>query len=222
MKVLVVDDEIKLCDTLSQYLEINGHETLRAYNGLDALQIFRANRESIDIVLIDILLPFMKGDEVLVEIRKISSVPVIMLTALEQVNDQIMSFSNGADDYIIKPYSLAVVLAHMDAVLKRYHNSSSTLSSANLTLDIDARRMYLDGKEISVTPKEFDVALFFIQNIGKVFSREQMISSVWGDDYDGGTRTVDTIIKQLRRKIGNMNEIRSIYGKGYSFERISH
>lgn len=221
MNVLVVDDEIKLCDTLAQYLELNGYSTLRAYNGLDALKVFRANRESVDLVLLDILLPFMSGNEVLQEIRKISSVPVIMLTALEQVNDQIMSFANGADDYIIKPYSLAVVLAHMDAVLKRYHNISSTISSGNLTLDIDARRMYLDDNEVSVTPKEFDVALFFIQNVGKVFSREQMIASVWGDDYEGGTRTVDTIIKQLRRKIGNMNEIRSVYGKGYSFERIN-
>lgn len=221
MNVLVVDDEIKLCDTLAQYLELNGYSALRAYNGLDALKVFRANRESVDLVLLDILLPFMSGNEVLQEIRKISSVPVIMLTALEQVNDQIMSFANGADDYIIKPYSLAVVLAHMDAVLKRYHNISSTISSGNLTLDIDARRMYLNDNEVSVTPKEFDVALFFIQNVGKVFSREQMIASVWGDDYEGGTRTVDTIIKQLRRKIGNMNEIRSVYGKGYSFERIN-
>jgi len=157
---------------------------------------------------------------VLKDIRQWSNVPVIVLSAKETVEDQIQGFAYGADDYITKPYSLAVVKAHVEAVLKRAAGESGTevLTCGRITLELEGKRVLVGGKRVDATPREHELLEFFCRNEGRVLTREQILDRIWGFDYDGDTRTIDTMVKQLRKKIGNPAYIRTIYGVGYCFE----
>ena len=171
-------------------------------------------------MLLDLMLPFAGGLEVLKDIRLRSNVPVIVLSAKETVEDQIQGFAYGADDYITKPYSLAVVKAHVEAVLKRAAGEPDveTISCGRITLELEGKRVLVDGKRVEATPKEYELLEFFCRNEGRVLTREQILDQIWGFDYDGDTRTIDTMVKQLRKKIGNPAYIRTVYGVGYCFE----
>lgn len=217
--LLVVEDEEKLLRTLSDFLTMQGYEVLQASDGQKALEIFYDNMNKIDLILLDILLPQINGNEVLKEIRKNSQMPVIMLTANSSVEKQLHSFSQGADDYIVKPYTLSIIKAHIEAVLKRVGKYRQFLEAGELYLDLPAQKVYRKGEYMETTRREYELLLYFIENQGRVLKREHILDAVWGFDYKGETRTVDTLVKQLRKKLtGDCNYIRSVYGVGYIFE----
>ncbi|MEY8392428.1 DNA-binding response regulator [Lachnospiraceae bacterium] len=216
--VLVVEDEMKLLKTLSDFLTINKYTVFQASDGLNAIQEFNTHREEIDIILLDVMLPFMDGYEVLKQIRLSSNVPVIMLTAKEEVEDQLKGFSCGADDYIIKPYTLSVVKMHMEAVLKRLGYGQDILYAGNIRIEINAKKIYVENEYIETTPKEFELLYILVRNQGKVLTRDFILDNIWGYHYAGDMRTIDTLVKQLRKKLGEVSYIRTVYGVGYCFE----
>lgn len=216
--VLVVEDEMKLLKTLSDFLTINKYTVYQASDGLNAIQEFNAHQEEIDIILLDVMLPFMDGYEVLKQIRLSSNVPVIMLTAKEEVDDQLKGFSCGADDYITKPYTLSVVKMHMEAVLKRLGYGQDLLYAGNIRIEINAKKIYVENEYIETTPKEFELLYILVRNQGKVLTRDFILDNIWGYHYAGDMRTIDTLVKQLRKKLGEVSYIRTVYGVGYCFE----
>ena len=203
-------------------MKLYDYEIIEAKDGEVAIAQFEENINQINLVLLDIMLPVYDGQYVLKRIREISEVPVIMMTAKSGDYEQIKSFGNGVDDYIKKPFMLAVLKARVEAVLKRTSsddNSVEELTAGKLKLDCKARKIYVDGTYVVTTPKEFDLLCFFIQNQNVTLKREQILDAVWGVDYEGTYRTVDTIIKQIRIKLGEeCPYIKSIYGIGYIFE----
>lgn len=217
--LLIVEDEAKLLRTLSDFLAFQGYEVMQAADGQEALDVFYDNMNKIDLILLDIMLPKISGNEVLKEIRKNSQVPVIMLTANSSVEGQLESFSWGADDYIVKPYTLSIIKAHVEAVLKRVGKYRQTLEAGELLLDLPAQKVYRKGEYVETTRREYELLLFFMENQGRVLKREHILDAVWGFDYIGETRTVDTLVKQLRKKLTReCSYIRSVYGVGYIFE----
>lgn len=216
--VLLVEDETKLLETLSDFLEINHYNVIQATDGLDGIQKFHAHRSEIDIVLLDVMLPFTDGYEVLKQIRLCSNVPVILLTAKEEVEDQIKGFSYGADDYIIKPYSLSIIKLHIEAVLKRFGHGEDFLYAGDVRIEVKAKKIYVRDVFVETTPKEFELLHLLIRNQGTVLTRDYILDTIWGDYYVGDVRTIDTIVKQLRKKLGGASYIRTVYGVGYCFE----
>lgn len=216
-KVLVVEDEKKLLYTLVDFLTIQGYDVLQAEDGEHALEQMREYMHEIDIVLLDIMLPGKNGYEVLKELRKFSAVPVIVLTAKAEVDDQVEGFECGADDYITKPYSLAVIKAHMEAVLKRVGKLKEFIEINEIRLEMATQKVYYQNEYLETTPKEFELLQYFMENEGIVLSRDRILNSVWGYYYVGDIRTVDTLVKQLRKKLKDGNYIRSVYGVGYVF-----
>jgi DNA-binding response OmpR family regulator len=216
--VLLVEDEAKLLETLSDFLELNHYHVIQAVDGLDGIQKFNTYHTDIDIVLLDVMLPFADGYEVLKQIRLCSNVPVILLTAKEEVEDQIKGFSYGADDYIIKPYTLSIVKLHIEAVLKRYGYGRDVLYAGDIKIEVRAKKVYVKDVFIETTPKEFELLHILIRNQGAVLTRDYILDTVWGDYYVGDVRTIDTLVKQLRKKLGDTSYIRTVYGVGYCFE----
>lgn len=217
--ILVIEDEKKLLRTLVDFLRMNEYTVLEAADGLEGLRQFRQHSQEIDLVLLDLMLPFAGGMEILKEIRMRSNLPVIVLSAKETVEDQLKGFAHGADDYITKPYSLAVVKAHIEAVLKRSgQKAPSLLRVGAISLDVEGRRALVNGRNIDITPKEYELLEYFCKNLGRVLTREQILDQLWGIDYDGDIRTIDTMVKQLRKKIGDPSYIRTVYGVGYCFK----
>ena len=216
--VLLVEDETKLLETLSDFLEINHYNVIQATDGLDGIQKFHAHRSEIDIVLLDVMLPFTDGYEVLKQIRLCSNVPVILLTAKEEVEDQIKGFSYGADDYIIKQYSLSIIKLHIEAVLKRFGHGEDFLYAGDVKIEVKAKKIYVKDVFVETTPKEFELLHLLIRNQGTVLTRDYILDTIWGDYYVGDVRTIDTIVKQLRKKLGGASYIRTVYGVGYCFE----
>ncbi len=225
--ILVIEDNEKLRGTVKEFLEMNGYDVLVAGDGEEGVKEFEENTEYIDLILLDIMLPKLDGQGVLKKIRKQSTVPVIMMTAKAGDYEQIKSFGNGVDDYVKKPFQLIVLKARIEAILKRSRNNeklskvtaSKPLIKGELKLDITSRKAYIGEELIVTTPKEFDLLVYLANNSGVALNREQILDAVWGRDYDGTFRTVDTVIKQLRIKLGKKCPyIRSIYGVGYIFE----
>lgn len=215
---MIIEDEKKLLQTLADFLVMNHYQVYTAEDGLKGIQQFMEHRGEITCVLLDVMLPFADGNEVLKQIRLYSNVPVIMLTAKEGVEDQLESFSHGADDYIVKPYSLAVVKMHLEAVVKRSGQERDFLTAGDIRIEVEAQKVYVKDVFVETTPKEFEVMHYFVKNEGTVLTRDQILDSVWGYHYVGDTRTIDTIVKQLRRKLGEVTYIRTVYGVGYCFE----
>lgn len=216
--VLIVEDEKKLLKTMADFLTMHGYQVYTAEDGIKGIQQFQAHSREISCVLLDVMLPFMDGNEVLRQIRLASDVPVIMLTAKEEVEDQLKSLSCGADNYIVKPYSLAVVKMHIEALLKRYRQEQEILSAGDIRIEVGSQKVYVRDVFVETTPKEFELMQFFVKNEGVVLTRDHILDSIWGYHYVGDTRTIDTIVKQLRKKLGNVSYIRTVYGVGYCFE----
>ena len=225
--ILVIEDNDKLRTTVKEFLELNNYDVLEAGDGQAGLKEFEENKEYIDIILLDIMLTKLDGQGVLKAIRKMSTVPVIMMTAKAGDYEQIKSFGNGVDDYIKKPFQLIVLKARIEAILKRAQtteklskvSASKPIEKGNLKLDITSRKAYIKDEFIVTTPKEFDLLVYLANNSGVALNREQILDAVWGRDYDGTFRTVDTVIKQVRIKMGKDSPyIKSIYGVGYIFE----
>ncbi len=227
MRVLVVDDEKLIVKGIRFSLEQDGMEVECAYDGEEALNMIR--QEQFDIVLLDLMLPKLSGLEVCQQVREFSKVPIIMITAKGEDMDKIMGLEYGADDYITKPFNILEVKARIKAVIRRLGNekqesakTESVLEISDMRLETEDRRLYIAGKEINLTSKEFDVLELLVRNPNKVYSREKLLELVWGSDYPGDERTVDVHIRRLREKIEpNPSEpkyVHTKWGVGYFFK----
>ncbi|OOO00716.1 MAG: DNA-binding response regulator [Epulopiscium sp. Nele67-Bin004] len=219
--ILIVDDETRMRRLVGDFLKREGYEVLEAKDGKEALQLVSDNHENIDLVLLDVMMPYYNGWEVLKELRKNHTMPIMMLTARGEEYDQLQSFSDGADDFVAKPFSPMVLMARIKAILKRTNIQEETISDTGLVVNKDARRVYLDGEELILTFKEYELLLYLQDNKNIALSRDQILSGVWQYDYFGNLRTVDTHIKQLRAKLGEKGDyIRTIRGVGYSYQEV--
>ena len=225
-KVLVVDDEKLIVKGIKFSLEQDDMEVDCAYDGAEALRMAREN--SYDMILLDIMLPELSGLEECQQVREFSDVPIIMLTAKGEDMDKILGLEYGADDYITKPFNILEVKARIKAIMRRNNKKqepaspSRKITVGELTLDSDSRRVVIAGKDINLTAKEFDVLELLLFNPNKVYSRESLLSTVWGSDYPGDVRTVDVHIRRLREKIeenpGEPRYIHTKWGVGYYFQ----
>ena len=215
--ILIAEDESRIRRMLKDFLTSCNYKVIEAEDGKQAMEQFYANNSRLDLVLLDVMMPYKDGFEVLSAIREVSLLPVIMLTAKSQEYDQLYGFKHGADDYIMKPFSPVILLAHIEAVLKRCRNKSEEAKVyGEISIDKASMVVRVGTKEISMTPKEYDLLIYMTDNVNTVLSREQILNDVWNYDYIGDGRTVDTHIKQLRSKLGTDN-IQTIHGRGYRF-----
>lgn len=220
-KVLVIDDEKSIRDIIGEYLTEEGFEFVEAPDGIRGLEIFRS--VSPDLVILDVMMPKMDGWKVCREIRSESVTPVIMLTARGEEYDKLFGFELGADDYMVKPFSPRELIARVKAVLLRgsvnERKNHEIIEIEDLRIDFDARSIYLGEEHLNLTPKEYDLLSFFVKNSGRVFSREQLLNQVWGYEFVGDARTVDTHVKMLRENLRHhRNWIVTSWGVGYKFE----
>ncbi len=223
MSVLVIDDEQGIRDIIKEYLALEEFKVIEAIDGVDGINKFK-NHE-IALVILDVMLPKMDGWKVCREIRSLSNVPIIMLTARGEEYDKLFGFELGVDDYIVKPFSPKELLARMKAILSRASAVLETQEKPNqmqikkLTINFDARNVHIGNEQINLTPKEYDLLHFFVKNQGKVFSREQLLNLVWGYEFLGDVRTVDTHVKMLRESLRDYRKwIVTAWGIGYKFE----
>lgn len=219
IKVLVVDDESRMRKLVSDFLTRDGYEVIEAGDGEEAVEIFFQNKD-IAVILLDVMMPKMNGWQVLKTIREYSQVPVIMLTAKGEEQDELHGFDLGVDEYISKPFSPKILVARVGAVLKRSNQvKSSKLECGGIVIDKAAHQVTIDGKEIELSFKEFELLTYFMENRGLALSREKILNNVWNYDYFGDARTIDTHVKKLRSKMGAKGEyIHTIWGMGYKFE----
>lgn len=219
--VLVVDDEPRMRKLVRDFLVRENYEVLEAADGEEALDIFYRNKK-IALIILDVMMPKMNGYDVLREIRESSKVPVIMLTAKSEEEDELLGFSLGVDEYISKPFSPKILVARVQAILRRSagdDDGGQPLEVGGIMIDQAAHEVKIDGREIQLSLKEFELLTYFIQNRGIALSREKIISSVWDYDYFGDARTIDTHVKKLRSKLGDKGDyIKTIWGMGYKFE----
>lgn len=217
-KMLIVDDDVHLRKLVLTYAEIEGFQCREAESAAQAIALLRET--TFDILVLDVMMPGMDGFEALAEIRQFSQIPAIMLTARGEEYDRLLGFNLGADDYVPKPFSPKELMARIKAVLKRvYGRQGDRLQFGALVIQPDARVVSLDGQSLSLTPKEFDLLLKLAQNEHIALSREQLLNKVWGFDYFGDARTVDTHIKSLREHLGSYRKvIETVWGVGYKFE----
>lgn len=220
VRILLVEDEEKLRNTIQEYLQMNGYQITEAQNGMEALRMFGGNEaEWPDLVLLDLMLLGMNGFDVLGRIREKSNVPVIILTARCSEEDQLRGFSLGADDYLVKPFLLSVLQAHIEALLRRVRGVNRKQSYGVLSIDEKAHKIFMNGALVPLTPREYEVLQYFMRNEQIVLTRNHLLDEIWGIDYSGTDRSVDTIVKQIRLKLGKAGKyIDTIYGIGYRFE----
>jgi len=221
-RILVVDDDVNICELIRLYLEKENFEVFTAYDGNNALKVLRESAPGI--VILDIMLPGLDGWQVLKEMRKVSSIPIIMLTAKGETFDKVLGLELGADDYIVKPFDTKELVARVKAVLRRYEHKdfgTQEVIYPNLVINKSNYTVKLNGKDIELPPKELELLYFLASNPNKVFTREQLLEHVWGFDFYGDSRTVDVHIKRLREKIKSQNQIwqlKTVWSVGYKFE----
>ncbi len=212
-RILIVEDEYPINNLISKNLTLTGHECLSAYDGLNAIELIRG--VSLDLVILDVMLPGLSGFDL---IKLVGNVPVIFLTAKSGLEDRLKGLSLGADDYIVKPFSMQELLARVSVVLRRTKRDETIISFDGLTVDMGSRKVFRGDQKINLTPKEYALLEVLITNRNLALSREKLISMVWTYDYEGDTRTVDVHIQQLRQKLGLKERIKTIYKVGYRFE----
>lgn len=219
LKVLVVDDEERMRKLISDFLKIKGYETVEAGDGEEAIDVFFADKE-IALIILDVMMPKMDGWEVLKTVREHSKVPVIMLTARTEETDELKGFEYGADEYISKPFSPKILVARVEAILRRSGvNQDEVVRIGGIEVDKSAHSVKIDGREIELSFKEYELLLYFIENKGIALSREKILNNVWNYDYFGDARTIDTHVKKLRAKMGAKGDyIKTVWGMGYKFE----
>ena len=213
-KILIVEDEDRMRKLIRDYLVKWGYEVVEADDGYKALDFY--NKEQPDLIILDVMIPGIEGYEVAYEIKKISSVPIIMLTAKSEEYDELNGFKCGADDYVRKPFSPKILMARIEALL-RYVDKFVETKEEGLVVDSSKHKVYLEGEELTLTPKEFILLNYMMKNRGLVLTREQILAAVWDFDYDGDMRTVDTHIKRVRKKLDG-RFIKTIHGYGYKFQ----
>lgn len=227
-RILVVDDEARIRSIIKKYAEFEGHSVAEAGDGMEAVRLCR--KEKFDIVIMDIMMPELDGFSACREIRKVSSVPIIMLSARGEEYDRINGFELGIDDYVVKPFSPKELMLRIEAIMKRVSRSGDDdmkkspnvvveLDGGGLRVDITARLVFVSGKRVDMSPKEYDLFFYLLEHRNVALSREKLISAVWGYDFYGDARTLDTHIKLLRKSLGEYSKyIVTIRGIGYRFE----
>ena len=225
-KVLVVDDEKLIVKGIRFSLEQDGLEVDCAYDGEEAFNMIKAN--NYDLILLDVMLPKMDGFEVCQSVREFSNVPIVMLTARGDDMDKILGLDNGADDYITKPFNILEVKARIKAIMRRAERAESPkaqsrLTDGDITVDIESKRLFVKDSEINLTSKEFELFILMMQNPGKVYSRQNLLTTVWGDDFPGDERTVDVHVRRLREKVeavpAEPKYIHTKWGAGYYYQQ---
>ncbi len=222
-KIIVADDEQKIRKLVGDFLKKSGYDVIEAEDGDEAYRIFSENKNDISLLILDIMMPGLNGWQVCRKVREISNVPVIMLTARSEEFDILTGYENGADDYVTKPFSPGVLVKRVEALLRRANLSQGTQSEkevSELVFNDDAHEVRLEGKEIDLTLKEYKILKKFLESPGRVFSREQLLDSIWGFDFAGDIRTVDSHVARLRTKLGEWGNkhLKTVYGIGYKIE----
>ena len=220
IKILVVDDESRMRKLVNDFLTRKNYEVIEAADGEEAIDIFYADK-NISLIILDVMMPKMTGWEVCKEIRKNSKIPIIMLTAKAEERDELEGFELGVDEYISKPFSPKILTARVDAILRRSNliDSSENVNIGGIHIDKAAHIVKIDGEEIDLSFKEFELLTYFVENKGLALSREKILNNVWNYDYFGDARTIDTHVKKLRKKMGEKGDtIKTIWGMGYKFE----
>ena len=222
-KILVVDDEFRIREIIKKYANFEGHKVTEAVDGMSAIEI--CNKETFDIIIMDVMMPELDGFSACKEIRKHCNTPIIMLSARGEEYDKIHGFELGIDDYVVKPFSPKELMMRVNAVLKR-SNGADTASQdvfkyENLVVDFTARIVTVNGKRVDMTPKEYELFCYMVKNKGIALTREKLISEVWGYDFFGDDRTLDTHIKLLRKSLGEYSKcIVTLRGVGYRFDTV--
>lgn len=220
LKILVVDDESRMRKLVKDFLTKKNFQVLEAGDGEEAMDVFY-NEKDIALIILDVMMPKMDGWEVCREVRKNSKVPIIMLTARGDERDELLGFDLGVDEYISKPFSPKILVARVEAILRRSGagTQEDMLSAGGIVIDKAAHLATVDGKTMDLSFKEFELLTYFLENQGIALSREKILNSVWNYDYFGDARTIDTHVKKLRSKMGDKGEyIRTVWGMGYKFE----
>ena len=220
LKILVVDDESRMRKLVKDFLVKRNFEVLEAENGADAIDVFFSEKD-IALVILDVMMPKMDGWQVCKEIRAYSKVPIIMLTARGDERDELLGFDLGVDEYISKPFSPKILVARVEAILRRTGQTGAedVLSAGGIVIDKAAHLATVDDKPMDLSFKEFELLTYFLENQGIALSREKILNSVWNYDYFGDARTIDTHVKKLRSKMGDKGEyIKTVWGMGYKFE----
>jgi DNA-binding response OmpR family regulator len=219
LKILVVDDESRMRKLVGDFLKKKGFQVLEAADGEEAVDIFYSDN-SINLLILDVMMPKMDGWEVVKEVRKVSKVPIIMLTARGQEQDELLGFDLGVDEYIAKPFSPKILVARVEAILRRSKQlGDEVMEAGGITIDISAHKVIVEDKNIDLSHKEFELLSYFMKNKNVALSRENILNHVWNYDYFGDARTIDTHVKKLRSKLGDKGDrIKTIWGMGYKFE----
>lgn len=220
IKILVVDDESRMRKLVRDFLEREGFLVLEADDGIQAMESFYENKD-IAMLILDVMMPKMDGWQVCREVRQTSKVPIIMLTARSEERDELQGFELGVDEYISKPFSPKILVARVEAILRRSNvlNADEVADAGGIVIDKAAHQVTIDGEVVDLSYKEFELLSYFVENQGIALSREKILNNVWNYDYFGDARTIDTHVKKLRSKMGEKgNYIRTIWGMGYKFE----
>ena len=220
IKILVVDDESRMRKLIRDFLEREGYQILEASDGVEALDIFYAEK-NIDLILLDVMMPRMDGWQVCKEVREYSKVPIMMLTARAEEQSELKGFELGVDEYVTKPFSPKILVARVGALLKRVKQvtQDASMNAGGIVIDKAAHMVTIDGESIDLSVKEFELLSYFVENQKIALSREKILNNVWNYDYFGDARTIDTHVKKLRSKMGEKgNYIKTIWGMGYKFE----
>lgn len=220
-KLLVVDDEAKIREVIKEYSEFSGYEVTEAADGMSAIGLCKLN--DYDLIIMDVMMPKLDGFSSVKEIKKFKDIPVIMLSARGEEYDKLFGFELGVDDYVVKPFSPKELMARVNAVITRHegadHGTSNVMKFDGLEVNFAARTIYIDGKRVNLTPKEYDLLFYLIQNRNIAISRDKLLSDIWGYDFFGDDRTIDTHIKNLRNNLGPYRDfIVTLRGVGYKFE----
>ncbi|SET93999.1 response regulator transcription factor [Lacrimispora sphenoides] len=219
LKILVVDDEARMRKLVKDFLSVKGFSVVEASNGEEAVDIFFEQKDIV-LIILDVMMPKMDGWETCKTIRKYSQVPIIMLTARSEERDELQGFDLGVDEYISKPFSPKILVARVEAILRRSNAvPADAVEIGGICIDKAAHQVTIDGKDIELSYKEFELLAYFLENQGIALSREKILNNVWNYDYFGDARTIDTHVKKLRNKMGDKGDyIKTIWGMGYKFE----
>lgn len=219
LKILVVDDEARMRKLVKDFLSVKGFSVVEAANGEEAVDVFFEQKDIV-LVILDVMMPKMDGWETCKTIRKYSQVPIIMLTARSEERDELQGFDLGVDEYISKPFSPKILVARVDAILRRSNAvTADAVEIGGICIDKAAHQVTIEGKDIDLSYKEFELLAYFLENQGIALSREKILNNVWNYDYFGDARTIDTHVKKLRSKMGDKGDyIKTIWGMGYKFE----
>ncbi len=223
--IIIADDELRIRKLVGDFLRQAGYNVIEAEDGDEAYALFEKHKDSLSLIILDIMMPGLNGWEVTKKIRETSNLPVIILTARSEEFDELMGYESGADDYVTKPFSPSVLVKRVEALLRRSGSNSVSNNEKNfkdLIFNDDAHEVRLNGKEVDLTLKEYNILKKFLEAPGRVFSREQLLDTVWGYDFTGDIRTVDSHVARLRTKLGDWGamHLKTVYGIGYKIEEF--